>query len=57
MTSWSNDVPPSHLGIGPALGERFPDVVLSDQYGTPTDLHAARDGRPALIVFFRSARW
>ncbi len=43
--------------VGPALGERFPDLVLPDQHGTPVDLHAARVGRRALIVFYRSAAW
>jgi hypothetical protein len=43
--------------IGPALGRRFPDVVLPDQHGTPVDLHAARGGRRALVLFHRSAAW
>ena len=43
--------------IGPPVGSRFPDVVLPDQHGRMVDLHAARGGRRALIVFFRSADW
>ena len=43
--------------IGPRPGERFPDVTLPDQTGTMIDLHAARAGRPALVVFYRSAEW
>ena len=43
--------------VGPQVGERFPDVELPDQSGKLVDLHAARAGRPALIVFYRSARW
>jgi peroxiredoxin len=43
--------------IGPAVGERFPDVMLPDQYGRPVDLHAARGERRALVVFHRSAGW
>jgi peroxiredoxin len=43
--------------IGPRLGERFPDLQLPDQHGQVVDLHAARAGRPALVVFHRSARW
>jgi peroxiredoxin len=43
--------------IGPAVGERFPDVVLPDQHGNLTDLHAVRGARRALIIFYRSARW
>ena len=42
---------------GPAVGERFPDIRLPDQTGAPVDLHAARRGRQALMVFHRSARW
>ncbi len=43
--------------IGPNEGERFPDVVLSDQRGRVVDLHAARAGRKAIVVFYRSAEW
>ncbi len=43
--------------IGPAVGERFPDVVLPDQRGRVVDLHAARGGRRALVVFHRSVSW
>jgi len=43
--------------IGPKEGERFPDVRLPDQAGALVDLHAARAGRAALVVFHRSAEW
>ena len=43
--------------IGPAVGERFPDVILPDQNGTTVNLHQARGGRRALVVFHRSAGW
>lgn len=43
--------------IGPTEGQRFPDVRLPDQAGASLDLHAARAGRPALVVFYRSAEW
>ena len=43
--------------VGPAIGTRFPELHLSDQNGMTVDLHAARGGRRALIVFHRSARW
>ena len=43
--------------IGPRVGEPFPDVVLPDQSGQQVDLHAARAGRRALVLFYRSARW
>jgi hypothetical protein len=43
--------------IGPAVGARFLDVVLPDQYGKTLHLHQARAGRRALVVFHRSADW
>lgn len=48
---------PDFSTIGPAAGEHFPDIVLPDQHGNPTDLHTVRGKRRALIVFHRSARW
>ena len=43
--------------IGPRVGDRFPDLQLPDQHGRLVDLHAARGGQSALVVFYRSARW
>ncbi len=43
--------------IGPAVGGRFPDVVLPNQHGTSVDLHRERSGRRALVLFHRSASW
>jgi peroxiredoxin len=43
--------------IGPQVGSRFPEVSLPDQSGSVVDLHAVRADRPALVVFYRSARW
>ena len=43
--------------IGPAVGSRFPEIVLPDQHARTVDLHAARAGRRALVVFYRSAAW
>jgi peroxiredoxin len=43
--------------VGPGVGARFSDLTLPDQHGRPVDLHAARRGRRALVVFYRSARW
>jgi peroxiredoxin len=45
------------MAKGPKIGERFPDVVLPDQQHALVDLHRARNGRQALVVFYRSARW
>ena len=43
--------------IGPPEGERLPDVRLPDQNGATVDLHMARAGHTALVVFHRSAEW
>ncbi len=58
MTVQQQQFPPIDVErIGPRVGERFLDVVLPDQHGDAVDLHAARAGRRALVVFYRSARW
>jgi peroxiredoxin len=49
--------PRDYTQAGPQLGTRFPDLVLPDQSGRPVDLHEARAGRRALVVFHRSAKW
>lgn len=43
--------------VGPAVGTRFPDVVLPDQRGVAVDFHHHRNGRRALFVVYRSAAW
>ena len=43
--------------LGPAIGERFPAVVLPTAGGNLLDLHGDRAGRAALVVFYRSAHW
>jgi peroxiredoxin len=48
---------PDFDGMGPRVGERFPDVVLPDQHGQPFDLHKIRAGHKGLVVFYRSAGW
>lgn len=58
MTTPSPTLPIHNFApIGPKIGERFPDIVLPDQSGRTVNLHAARAGRPALVVFHRSANW
>jgi len=44
-------------GLGPPLGQRFPDVVLPDQSGNLVDLHQHRAGRRGLFIVHRSADW
>lgn len=51
------DFGPDLEEVRPAVGERFPDVVLPDQHGAATDLHEVRGGSCALVVFIRSADW
>ncbi len=43
--------------IGPAVGEIFPDFELPDGEEHAVRLHGWRNGRRALIVFYRSAAW
>jgi peroxiredoxin len=43
--------------IGPAIGEPFPEVSLPDQQGQTVELHQARAGRRAVVLFHRSASW
>lgn len=42
---------------GPAVGEPFPDATLVNQRGESVSLHELHAGRPALVVFHRSAQW
>ena len=43
--------------VGPPVGSRFPNVRLPDQHGRIVDLHPERNGRKAVVVFHRSAKW
>jgi peroxiredoxin len=43
--------------IGPNVGERFPDITLPDQSGSPVNLQEHRGDRKGLVVFHRSASW
>lgn len=42
---------------GPEVGERLPDIVAPSHDGTVVDVHQARAGAPAVVVFYRSAVW
>ena len=50
-------IPLGEFPTGPEIGTRLPDVVAVDQHGRTVDLHADRDGRPAVLIFYRSAVW
>jgi len=52
-----NRTPAADFPTGPAVGEMLPNIRLPDQTGTLVDLHQARSGRPAVLVFNRSAVW
>ena len=43
--------------VGPALGEEFPDFELPNSEGRSVSLQRWRNGRRALVVFYRSAVW
>ncbi len=50
-------IPLGEFPTGPEIGTRLPDVVATDPRGRRVDLHPDRDGRPAVLVFTRSAVW
>jgi hypothetical protein len=49
--------PAGEFPTGPAVGERLPDVVATDQNGAVIDLHADRGDRAAVFAVYRSAVW
>jgi hypothetical protein len=49
--------PRGDFPTGPEVGEALPDVRCSTADATPFDLHTHRAGRPAVLVFYRSAVW
>lgn len=54
----SPQLPPVDFrNVGPAVGQRFPDVRLPNQHGDVVDIHESRGHRRALVVFYRSASW
>ena len=50
-------IPLGDFPTGPEVGAKLPEVVAVDQHGRTIDLHADRAGRPAVLVFYRSAVW
>ena len=49
--------PRGEFPTGPAIGERFPDVVSTTADGEPFELYRHHGQRPAIFVFYRSAVW
>jgi hypothetical protein len=50
-------IPLGDYPTGPEVGSTLPDIVATDQSGRRVDVHADRDGAPAVVVFYRSAVW
>ena len=50
-------IPLGDFPTGPDVGTKLPDIEATDQSGGRVDVHADRDGRPAVVVFTRSAVW
>ena len=48
---------PEQTPTGPEIGERLPDLPLTDQWGNSVTIDAARGNRRALVVFHRSLYW
>ncbi len=49
--------PVGDFPTGPAPGERLPEIVATADSGEVLDVEADRAGRPAVVVFYRSAVW
>lgn len=49
--------PRGEFPTGPGIGVGMPDVLCADAEGGPFDLHADRNGAPAVFIFYRSAVW
>ena len=42
---------------GPAVGQELPEIRAMDASRRPIDVHQHRGGKPAVVLFFRSAVW
>lgn len=49
--------PKNDFPTGPAIGTALPDAVARRHDGSAFDVHEHRAGKPAAVVFFRSAVW
>lgn len=49
--------PARAFASGPEIGELLPGLTLPDQRGNEVDLHAARAGGRAFLVFVRGTGW
>ena len=48
---------PDHHATGPEVGTQLPNFTLPDASGNAIDFHQHRNGRKAVVVFYRSAVW
>ena len=49
--------PVGRFPTGPEIGEALPSIVARSHTGERVDVEKARAGRPAVVVFHRSAVW
>lgn len=49
--------PSGWFPTGPDVGQTLPPIAVLDQSGMVVDVETDRDGRPAVVVVFRSAVW
>jgi hypothetical protein len=49
--------PRGEFPTGPDVGVLLPDITAAHHDGSLVDVHRHREGRPAVVVFFRSAVW
>jgi hypothetical protein len=49
--------PRGEFPTGPEIGTRLPDIRCQAADGNIVDLHVDRAGKPAVVVFYRSAVW
>ncbi len=64
MTQQQVQLPPTRrtpetddFPTGPAVGQLLPDFTLPDQNGNKINFTTARQGKRAMVIFHRSARW
>jgi len=48
---------PDVTRLGPQIGQRVPDFMLSDQTGKPRTLQSLMGAKGLMLVFARSADW
>ncbi len=49
--------PKGEFPTGPDVGTQLPNIVARHHNDSTVDLHRDRAGKPAVVVFFRSAVW